>query len=229
MGSKKIIFIISSLLILLMAVSCNGAAKEPTIDANLIYTQAAQTVEAQLTEAAALIPTATNTIPPTATELPPTPTILSLGQSTTGTPVPLFTMPSSGTFTSPLTGTQAAGGPTATVRVQVQGDKAQFFYSHPADGAKMGSNVGFTFIVGMGNVGSTTWSTNYRLVFTGGTQITTATSFQLEWETAPGDTAEFYLPARTPAEPGSYTSYFQVVNQAGAYVQESMFWQFYVE
>ena len=214
MGSKKKILVISSLLLLFFTVSCNGAGKEPTIDANLIYTQAAQTVEAQLTEAAALVPTATNTIPPTATELPPTPTILSLGQSTTGTPVPLFTMPSSGTFTSPLTGTQPVGGPTATVLVKVQGDKAKFYYSHPADGAKMGSNVGFTFIIGMGNVGSTTWNTNYRIVFTGGTQITTAMSFPLEWETAPGSTAEFYIPARTPAEPGSYTTYFQVVNQA---------------
>ena len=227
MVRNKILMILSAAVLILLTVSCNGANQAPTIDADLIYTQAAQTVEAQLTEVAAQLPTATNTLPPTATELPPTPTVLNIGQ-TTGTPVPLFTMPSSSTFTAPL-GTQAIGVPTATVRVQVQGDKAQWYFSHPSDGATLSRSESFTFIVGMGNVGSTTWNTNYRLNFVGGTVISAQSSVPLEWETPPGETAEFYVLAKAPDDPGSYTTYWQVVNDAGVRVQESMYWQFNIQ
>ena len=226
MDIKNVIYKFLAIIFMFLAASCSGADKSSNVDADMIYTQAAQTVEGQLTEAAAQLPTSTNTVPSTSTVLPSTPTIASV--SSTGTPIPLFTMPSSGTMIAPL-GTQLGGGATATVKVQVQGDKAEWYYSHPADSAKLSPGESFTFIVGMGNVGSTTWTSGYKMVHVGGTVITTQMSFNINKETLPGETGEFYMPAKAPGEAGSYTTYWQIVNESGAYVYESMYWQFYVE
>jgi len=221
MNGNKTLMVMMIILIFLIS-ACTGGEKEPTIDANAIYTQAAQTVEAQLTEAAALLPTATETQLPTATQLPPTPTKVITALSS---PIPLFTMPV-GTLPA---GTLPATASTATQSVKKMGDHAKWFYTHPSDGTHMSSNEGFTFIVGMGNVGSTTWDTNYRLVHTGGAVISTIFSKGLEWEVKPGETAEFYILAKAPYEKGSHTTYWQIVNPSGIYVQESMYFQFYVD
>ena len=100
MDNKNIIFKFIAIVLMLLTTSCNGANKSSNVDADLVYTQAAQTVESQLTEAAAQLPSSTNTLIPTSTALPSTPTIASL--SNTNTPIPLFTMPSSGTMIAPL-------------------------------------------------------------------------------------------------------------------------------
>ena len=78
-------------------------------------------------------------------------------------------------------------------------------------------------------MGSTTWTSGYHMVYIGGTVITTQMSFNINEETPPGETGEFYMPAKAPGEPGSYTTYWQIVNESGAYVYESMYWQFIVQ
>ena len=79
---KKLLIFSVGLMILISLLGCSP--KNSQSDGDLIYTQAAETVQAQLTSAAALIPTATftntpePTLPPTETAIPsltPTPTI----------------------------------------------------------------------------------------------------------------------------------------------------------
>jgi len=71
---KRKIIILFGFLLLISVIGCSPKGEQ--IDENLIYTQAAQTVQSQLTSAAALIPSATftntpePTIPPTATAIP---------------------------------------------------------------------------------------------------------------------------------------------------------------
>ena len=67
----------------ILLTACSGASNATAEDPNAIYTQAAATVQSQLTEAAAKQPTATETLEPTETaeptataeptEIPPTP------------------------------------------------------------------------------------------------------------------------------------------------------------
>ncbi|MDZ4158238.1 MAG: hypothetical protein U1B80_00470, partial [Anaerolineaceae bacterium] len=75
------------LVCLVSLTACGSPAPiEPTLDPNAIYTQAAQTVAAQLTQTALVAPTATSTPEPTPTVPEPTPTF---------PPIPTLELPSS--------------------------------------------------------------------------------------------------------------------------------------
>lgn len=95
------IIALGSMVLAIGLAGCAGTP-EPTIDPNVIYTQAAATVQSQLTETAAAMPTATATLEPTATPVPPTatpteviPTLPPVGEGNqsavaTATPVPTY-------------------------------------------------------------------------------------------------------------------------------------------
>ena len=106
MCAHRVVYIPLFSAIILMLAACNfpGGNGQPTIDPNLIYTAAAQTLSAQQTAAAQgtpiILPSATSPVvlAPTNTALPPTNTPLP-----TNTPIPTATstrLPPSPTFTS---------------------------------------------------------------------------------------------------------------------------------
>ena len=202
--------------------ACNGASTAPAEDPNAIYTQAAATVQAQLTAAAAKQPTATETPEPTETaeptataeptEIPPTLTSLA-------------TLPAE---TQPAAATLPPAFPTATQILKVQGDGAKWQYSSPPDDSTFSPGEEFLLSWGFLNIGTTTWTTDYKWVWGDGFQFSSILSGNLEKATAPGEKSEFNLWARAPFEPGKYISRWNLYNAQGVFV-EQFFYPFTVK
>lgn len=237
---KKLITGLISGLIL----SLGACSAEPTQDPALIYTQAAQTVAAQLTEAALAQPADTSTPVPSPTQPPtlsPTSTPMIVGLPTLP---PLGTMPAGNTPSQantqvPISGiTPTAGAvipstlptmqptqiqPSATPKKSYSGDHATFQYQVPSDGQTFAPGAEFLLSWGFLNDGTTTWNPDYRLVYFGGTVITNVSSVAGPASTPPGQKAEYNVWAKLPSEAGSYITRWKLVNPAGAYLTEVYF------
>jgi len=120
MYAKKIGYLtfLSALTLLLVACNFPGSSAQPTINPNVIYTAAAQTLAAQQTSAAQGTPvvlpspTSSGLLVPTNTSLPPTSTALP-----SNTPLPTNTPFPTATSTSPLPSPTFTPTPVARVSV----------------------------------------------------------------------------------------------------------------
>ena len=210
--TSKFSTIMISVVILSLLAACGP--KAPAVDPNLVYTQAAETVAVQMAETLAAVPSATATPEPSATLEVPTATATTVM-------IPTFT-PNAGAAT-------VAAIPTSTQIVFGGGDKANWAYTSPADGAVFKPGQVIQIAIGWLNTGSTTWTQDYKMVFSGGTQISAVTS--LSYDPAggdkltipPGEKAEFIFEATAPTEPGSYISYWTLKSPAGAYIYDMYF------
>jgi hypothetical protein len=205
--------------------ACGAAAPAtPTTDPGAVYTMAAATVQAQLTQAAAANPTA---VPPTATPQPaptaqPTvePTVEVAKQPTApfAANAVLPTVPASGlnpNLAPTQSQAQAAG-------FQV-GDVAQWQYNIPSDNAIFFPGVPFQMEVGLKNVGSNTWTTQYSLKFIDGQQMSGITVIPLKVAVKPGEKAIFITDLHAPGDPNTtkkpfYKSLWVLTTQSGAEV-----------
>lgn len=189
------------------------APAQPQVDPNLVYTQAAETVSAQLALTQAAVPPATQTPEPSATVELPTATVVVM--------VPTFT---------PLALQQTTNTPPATpTQIRAGGDQAKWAYTTPSDGSEFKAGQTFPLAIGLENTGSTTWTQEYKLIYAGGTQISSQTS--LSYDPAggdkltipPGEKAEFIMLATAPLDPGSYKSTWFFKNPAGGFIYEVYF------
>ncbi len=184
---------LSGFLVLILAVVLLSAcAAKPTEDPNLKTTQIAATVQAELTQIALLTPSATPTTEPTATptEAPATPTVAI----TLTSPTPTL---------KPITGT---------------GDNSKFIddVNYP-DGTFVKPGEKFTKTWKFQNTGSTTWTTDYMIIYLEGNLLGTGgvTSFKLTKAVAPGETAEVSAQFTAPAANGRYTSAWKLYSASG--------------
>jgi hypothetical protein len=155
---------------------------------SLIYTVAAQTVNAQLTQVnqppgtAFVLPTFTpNPFLPSPTPLPPTPLLPSA--------TPLAT---------------AASGAC---------DRGEFVADvNFPDNSKL--NAGETFVKTwrLRNTGSCTWTTAYTLVFSGGDQMGAPAATPLTGNVAPGATIDLSVSLKAPDEGGTFRGDFRLRN-----------------
>jgi hypothetical protein len=223
---------ITSIVLSLVITACGAAAPAtPTTDPGAVYTMAAATVQAQLTQAALANPTAvpaTNTPEPSPTT-PPQPTAEPT-QPVAQQPTLPFA-PAAGTTALPTVANNLNPGliPTRAVAAaegfQV-GDFAQFQYSIPADGSILAPGERFQLETGFKNVGSVTWTTEYALVWIGGDQFSGVTRVPLKAAVKPGDKAIFNVDQSAPGTPGKkYTSYWALVTQTGARVANGEMYQ----
>lgn len=199
---------ISFALMIITIAGCNSASTTPTIDANTIYTQAAQTVQVGLTMTQDAMPTATITPQPTAT-LPPTVAI---------TDTPAVTDTPAGLPTLETTSQPTLSMPTSTV--QVAGDHATFLYNVPGDNTVFSPGKEFTLAVGWQNTGTTTWNNGYHLVFLGGKQLSGITSIPVSKDVKPGQKYEFDIAQTAPKEKGKYITRWKFTNAQGVYLGE---------
>lgn len=188
---KKRIHLIG-MIVLLMLAACNLPAGNvaPTVDPGIIFTAAAQTVEAQLTQSALLVP-------PTATATPPSPT--DTAPAITDTPTATVAIPPTPTYT-----------PTTPC------DRAKFIADVTVpDGTEFAPNTTFTKTWRIQNTGSCTWTTAYALVFDHGDAMSGPAAQPLTGNVAPGQSVDISVSLKAPASAGEYTGYWKMRNAAG--------------
>ena len=196
------------LAVIFLTLSACGPSSEsltPTMDATLIYTQAAQTVAAQFTQTSAAqtaaAPTMTNT---------PAPTPTSLETSTPFATSPIFTLPA-GTFQ--LTPTFSVLPIQATPTGPLCDNSAYVTMIGVQDGAIL--KPGEKFATGwlIRNTGTCDWGVGYHLVRTGGNTDFHAALFAIRYpkDTKPaGEIAEISMQMTAPKQPGLYEAFYQM-------------------
>lgn len=207
--SFLLFFAVASFLVF-NACSLLAPAAPETAGPEAIYTQAAQTVVAQLTQAAAGFsptpatpletslpftdtpsPTATPTTAPSATPLPPT-----------ATPIPLTATPLPPTAT-----------PTAT---PIPCHWARFLEDISVkDGSIFTPNSIFTKTWRFKNIGTCTWTGDYRLAFAGGERMDGPRSMSLGESVDPGETIDVSVELIAPEDPGRHRGYWQFSAPSG--------------
>jgi hypothetical protein len=159
---------------------------------SVVFTAAAHTVEAQLTDGAFLNQTS---LP--ATSIPPTnlPTAETAFPEGTDTPsqLPIVTP-----------------GPTQPC------DAARFVsdISIP-DGTKLITQESFIKTWQFTNMGSCTWNSSYTLVFDAGDLMGGPASLPIPDDVAPGQQVNISVPLQAPSTPGSYRGYWRLRNPSG--------------
>ena len=197
--------------------ACGSAApKSPTPDPALIYTSAAQTVEAELTQTDVAGPsTATITAFPLITDTPGVPTAI-LGNGAV-----LPTLPGPQTTDESTTGTPAVSAPTLdqsvapTLPKAAAADKAEWVSNDPLDNVLVETNAKFDITWLVKNTGTTTWTTKYLFRYFGGTIIMETKQFHFRDTVKPGDTGTFIADAIAPSKPGTYVTYWKLTNDLG--------------
>lgn len=185
-----VVSLVAVILTALVLSACSSAA--PTEDANMKFTEIASTVQAQLTQNAMLTPSATPTLEVTAT-----PTV----EPATATPT--------GPTPTPVT-------PTATIPLST-GDNSKFISDVTVpDGTQFKTGEKFTKTWLIQNVGTTTWTTQYKLVYVDGfTGSNNTLSVNLPKEVKPGEQIEVSVNFTAPASNGSYTSWWRMYSANG--------------
>lgn len=84
-----------------------------------------------------------------------------------------------------------------------------------ADGSYVAPGSTFTKTWRIRNNGTTTWNTNYKLVFVSGTQMSSQTSVNLPYNVMPGQTVDISVQMTAPQETGSYKSSWMLMNDSG--------------
>jgi hypothetical protein len=171
----------------LLLTACKSTPATPTPDPNAIVTAAAATVQAEMTRVAQLTPSPTNTPPATDT---PQPTATPATPS--DTPVPLATATSTGVP-----------------------DRAQFIGETIPDHTKMAPGTTFTKSWTLKNVGTTTWTTAYSLVFYSGTRMGGPNDLNLTKTVKPGEQVDIVMQLTAPSTTGTYQGNYVLRNADG--------------
>jgi hypothetical protein len=216
--------ILRSLVIIVLAISLSacggGTPAEPTIDPNVIKTEAVETAFAQMTLEAIMNPSATPL--PTETAIP------------TNTMVPTMTntsAPLPGVSTSVVTAALPGVAATLPASGSVSGtvnDKAQWVSQIPEDGTKyylvtteVVSHI-FNIIWTVQNTGTTTWNDSYKLRYYSGDKFfrgETEFDFPEDISVAPGKQADLPIVASYPDSEGTYESVWVLTNPEGVNFQ----------
>ena len=188
---SKTFRLVSILLALALGISaCNlptSVTSTPTPGAEALLTAAAQTVEANLTQAAVLNPP---TIPviPTSTSAAPTVTLAA----------------------------SATSGPPAATATQ-ECDNADFVDDITIpDGTVLDPNETFTKTWRLKNSGTCSWTPSYAVVFSNGDSMNGPATQALTGNINPGQTMDISVNLTAPATAGTYRGYWKLRNAAGA-------------
>lgn len=181
---------------------------EPTLDANVIFTQAAETVAAQLTRTALSQPTATNTKQPTAT---PTAT----------RPAPTATQSN-----STVNPTSASPG---TVGSTPNPNKMVFVADVTIpDGQIIPPGSKFVKTWKIRNTGTTTWTPNFKVRLWAGERLGAPASFLLGQEVAPNSEVDISIEFTAPLQSGEYLSHWILSDELEANFGNTFYVKFVV-
>jgi hypothetical protein len=164
------------------------APVEPTLDPDVIFTQAAESVAAQLTRTALSQPTATNTALPSPTL---TPTIQ----------LPTATTESNSTNATPELTSQTGTTPNPNKMAFVTDVTIP-------DGQVIPPGAKFVKTWRLKNTGTTTWTANYRVRLWAGNSFGAPTSFLLAQEVKPNAEVDISIEFTAPSQTGEYISHW---------------------
>ena len=209
MNTKKIGALIGLFVVVSILAGCAAAQNAtPTTDPKLIYTQVAQTVQAQITTSARLTPKASNT---------PLPTDVPLSNTTQGTPNPTFAttkIPNS-TVPAGTPGTALPALPTNTGQAPVVvPDKMLFVSQAVPDGTKFNGGDQFTMYWTIKNVGTTTWDKTYTVRLYGGDRFGVQ-DFPIPGTIVPQQSVKLSVEMTAPSNSGQYNSIWVLTNPTG--------------
>jgi len=164
-----------------------------------LYTQAAQTFVAQLTQTAIILP-------PTLTGVPPSSTPLSTNTALVPTATP------SNTAIPP---TQTSPPPTLTPTPQPC-LWAKFVEDVTVkDGTVFPPNAAFEKIWRLRNIGTCSWTRDYQLVFVSGERMSGPRSVAIDEVVDPGETVDVSVDLISPDSPGSFRGFWQLSTPSG--------------
>lgn len=196
--THKPIWILFSLLTIgalaLSACNLSNAEATPTeVSIEVVYTSAAQTVEAQLTGTAAVQPSATLTPSPTGTGTV-TPTLQA-------TNTPAATLP-------PVSG---GGGGSGAVGCN---NSAYVSDVTIPDDQQIAPGTTFTKTWRVQNTGSCAWNANYKLIFISGEAMGGVTT-PINQTVNPGASADVSVTLTAPSAPKTYVGYWKLATDGG--------------
>lgn len=187
------------IVIAVIALSACGPREtpEPTVDINVLSTNAAMTVAVEITQTAMSMPTET-----------PLPTYTPISNTPTAPVLSIPTIQTGGTGSIPSVGetvpTVPAALPTATLGTT--GNACVYAGQNIADGTVFKAGQTADLIWSVTNSGTTTWTTDYSVRFFSGTNFAKAgnTRYTLPVAAAPQATAQFPIDITAPSTPGEY-------------------------
>ena len=133
--------------------------------------------------------------------------IMRVGNSITPAPIVTGT---SAVPTSMIAGPSPTISPTSCNRAAFVADVTI------PDGTILEANKAFTKTWRLKNVGTCTWTTAYRVFFTGGDQLTAPSSVNLPSNVAPGQTVDVSVEMVAPGTAGHYKGYWVLRSATGA-------------
>jgi hypothetical protein len=214
MPNKNLIRQVFLAVTVLLLAACGPSPESltPTVDATLIYTQAAQTVAAQFTQTSAALtaaaPTQTNT---------PEPTPTTAASPTPFATLPLFTLPAGATgqpFAN-ITPTFSILPPQGTPTGALCDNSAYVRDVGTPDGTVLKPGQAFAKGWLIQNTGTCTWKVGYHLVQVGGNTNFGGGGFAIRYPSdavLPGVIVEISLNLVAPKQPGKYEGRYQMYN-----------------
>lgn len=167
--------------------SCSLPENRRSDSPGALFTAAAQTLEAQLTQDR--LPNSTPT--------------------TSATPIPTSISPTAASVVPAIT-------PQATTDQTKPCDAAKFVSDVTIpDGTKLGSGESFIKTWRFANIGTCTWTTAYSLIFDAGDQIGGPASLPLPANVTPGQEVDVSVSLQAPSVPGKYRGYWRLRNPSG--------------
>jgi hypothetical protein len=192
----------SIVVVLVLALSACGSpeAAAPTLDMNVVFTQVAETIAAEYTQTALVMPTETNTPEPTITPLPSA-TVQPLAVTTpTLAPPPVPTGPTA----LPIDATTANGCYNAYFVTDVT----------VPDGSKYDPGDAFTKTWRVLNTGTCDWTSDFKITYVGGNNFG-SDSTKIRQRVGVGNTADISLDMYAPNRSGTAISNWQLATDAG--------------
>ena len=212
MSKNRNLFLLFAVLIMgLSLTACGiGEPKNPTPDPNMIITQVAQTIEANITLTAAAMPTETLTPEPT--------------QTPAMTSTPAITSTPAGTSALPTLGLPTTGGSGVTADAMVFSADVTI-----PDNTQLSPSSEFTKTWRVKNTGITTWNSGYQLVYWDGVpgnevdKVLPVKQVKLSGEVKPGAEGDVSVKMVAPSKNGTYKIWWRMLNPQGNPFGDSLY------
>jgi hypothetical protein len=212
MNKKVTLLIIAILATPILLMGCGSQAPAtPTNDPALIYTAAAQTADARLTQIFQSTPSVT--------PIPPSPTFDPLVATQAAQTVSARQTQTAGVTLTPQVTATSTPAPTG-----IFGDMAAFVDDVTIpDDTVIAPGAAFTKTWKLQNAGISTWTTAYTLVFISGQQMGPVVTVPLAQSVSPGQQIDISVDLVAPTTNGSYTGYWKMKNASGQFFNDPVY------